>query len=301
MKAVVTGAKGFLGKELVSQLLLSNSVVAQINRVNEVGLFSGVKLSEKESIPKICLGLKKFKPDIIFHLASNTSIKSSWVNPFDFIHENLMLVENLLEAIDLSNENPTLVLLSSSSIYDTSTEQISETYRISPNSPYAISKLVTEHIILRYPKSIIVRPFFTVGSARRGDVIDEWLSAILKINSSGSKGILNVGNLNIERDYLDVFESARLLIQISKKGASGEVYNLCSGTSTNLKEVCNALIKLTKSESLVSVISDGTIDPNSRLRVIGNPSKLLKLGLNPKFDLEASLINIIRDRTDQDY
>lgn len=300
MKIIVTGANGFLGSELVNFLTLANNEIAQINRLNKSGFFVNARLDQKSSIIKISEGIRSFKPDVIFHLASETSIKSSWDEPFDFIHGNLLLAENLLESINLSGENPLLVIMSSSAIYDNSDEKIPENFRLAPNSPYAISKLVTESVAWRYPKSIIVRPFFTIGTSRRGDVIDEWLTKILDFKISGKTGILQVGNLNYERDYLDVYDAARLLSQISEKGSPGETYNLCSGTSTLLSEVCNSLIEATESKSQVFVESNGLGDLHSRKKVLGDPTKILNLGISTHFDLETSISKIVMERANFD-
>lgn len=296
MKTIVTGASGFMGKELVRALVSKHHSVAEINRVNTSGIFSNLNLALNSDERNIAAGIRKVNPDVIFHLASNTSIKASWGNPFQFIIENIALAENLLAAIELSGTEPLLVLASSSSVYDDTKIPISETFRLAPSSPYAISKLATETIALRYPKTIVIRPFFTIGSSRRGDVIDEWLTKIHAIRESKTFGVLEVGDLSLERDYLDVAESARLLIELSEKGSKGEIYNICSGISTSLQQICDALIEYTDSTSLISVQSNGTEDRTTKKSVVGDISKLRTLGIRPNFNLEESLRNLINTR-----
>ena len=298
MKAVVTGANGFIGSALISALVSNRYSVAEINRVNESGLFAGLNLSSKQDIRDISNKIRDFAPDIIFHLASNTSIEASWRSSFEFISGNISLGENLLDAIVLSGTHPLLVLASSSAVYDDSNFKIPETFRLAPSSPYAISKLSTENIALRYSKTIIVRPFFTIGANRRGDVIDEWLSAINEIKLSGSHGVLRVGDLTLERDYLEVDESARLLVEIAEKGSIGEIYNLCSGESISLQKVCESLIQATQSTPLISIKSTEKMGPTTKRRVLGDISKLAKLGIEPSFNLEKSLKKIVNTNCD---
>jgi len=296
MKTIVTGAKGFIGTALVSALVSDSHTVAEINRVNTGGLFSDLSLISKLDVQEIANGIRKIEPDIVFHLASNTSIKASWENPFEFISRNILLAENLVESIEISGAKPILILVSSSAVYDDSEFSIPETFRLAPNSPYAISKLATETIVQRYAKSIIVRPFFTLGANRRGDFVDEWLLEIAKIKLSGLHGVLKVGDITLGRDYLDVDDSARLLIQIAQKGVPGEIYNLCSGISHTLQQICDTLILATESGSIIEVQSSGAKDSSTKQMVVGNTSKLINLGLLPTFNLTETIGNLVNTR-----
>lgn len=296
MRIVVTGASGFIGSSLVKTLVSRQHSVAEINRVGANGIFSDLNLLAKQDVQKIAIGIREFEPDIVFHLAANTSIDASWKSPYDFISENIALSENLLEAIKISGKIPLLVLMSSSAVYDDSDSRISETFRLAPSSPYAISKLSTEAIALRYLNTIVVRPFFTVGASRRGDIIDEWLSKIIEIKLSGLEGLLEVGDLSLERDYLDVEDSARLLIEIAEKGIPGEIYNLCSGISTRLYDICEILIEHVASGSKIEIKSKTILNSKSRKKVVGNNSKLKLLGIEPGNKLRESIKKIADQR-----
>lgn len=296
MRAVVTGANGFIGRVLSNTLVLKQHTISEINRINESGIFSECNLLLKQDIKNIAAGFHEFKPDVIFHLAAKTSIEASWKSPFELMSENIAFGENLLEAIHSSGTNPLLILVSSSAVYDESSSVIAETYRLAPSSPYAVSKLASEALALRYPKSIIVRPFFTIGAGRRGDIIDEWVCAIEKIKASNSPGILNVGDLSLERDYLDVDECSRILIEIAEKGSAKEIYNVCSGISTSLENVCTSLVEVTKSSTLITIKSNAVQNTRFKKRVVGDTSKLSKLGITPRFNLRESLRHIAEKR-----
>ena len=296
MRAVVTGANGFIGKALSNALVSKQHTVSEINRMNESGIFSNCNLYSKQDIKKIAAGIHEFKPDVIFHLAAKTSIEASWKSPFELMSENITLGENLLEAIHSSDTNPLLVLASSSAVYDDSPSVIAETFRLAPSSPYAVSKLASETLALRYANSIIVRPFFTIGAGRKGDIVDDWIRAIEKIKNSNSPGILNVGDLSLERDYLDVDECSRILIEIAEKGSTREIYNVCSGTSTSLENVCTSLMDITNGSTFIEIRSNAVQNTSSKKRVVGDTSKLSKLGITPKFNLVASLKNIVEKK-----
>jgi GDP-4-dehydro-6-deoxy-D-mannose reductase len=289
MRTIVTGAGGFIGSELVTELRKNKHVVEVINRINIQGLFSGCDLTSRNVIPNLAMGIRELNPDVIFHLASDTSIKKSWINPYEFIKSNIFITENLVEAIALSGLDPMLILMSSSAVYDDKSSPIEESFRLAPSSPYAISKLAGEAVALRYRNSVVVRPFFTIGAKRKGDIIHEWLPQIKKIKSLGVPAYLNVGDLSLERDYLDVSESAKSLIQISENATPGEIYNLCSNTSTRLQDVCDALISEMQCDSLVKFNIKPDLNQYARQRVIGDNSKLNQFGINPIFNLKSSI------------
>ena len=66
MRAVVTGANGFIGKELVRFLVSRSHVVEEINRVNTSGFFSDFSLASKQDERNIASGIRKFHPDVIY-------------------------------------------------------------------------------------------------------------------------------------------------------------------------------------------------------------------------------------------
>ena len=61
MKTIVTGAKGFIGTALVRALVSNSHTVAEINRVNSSGLFSGLSLISKLDIQEIANGIGKIE------------------------------------------------------------------------------------------------------------------------------------------------------------------------------------------------------------------------------------------------
>jgi nucleoside-diphosphate-sugar epimerase len=295
MNIVISGAGGFFGRELSKTLAKGGNRIFELNRYNQEGLFKNCNLANQNDVKKIAAIFTQIQPHTVYHLAAKTSIKNSWSSPFDFISYNLLLSENLLQAIQLSKQEPLLIILSSSAVYDDSNQPIAEDYRLAPNSPYAVSKLVTENLARRYPKNIIVRPFFSLGFNKKNDVVIEWVNKLLKIEEYQQK-ILEVQDLTLERDYVDISEVSRLLSQIAEKGQINEVYNLCSGTVTSLHQVCDALaLKLNYSLTKITKFTENR-EEIIRKKVIGDTSKLNSIGIFPNFNLQES-VNSIIDQT----
>jgi GDP-4-dehydro-6-deoxy-D-mannose reductase len=295
-RCIVTGANGFIGRELVRQLKENNYDVEEINRLNDSGIFAKLNLNSTNMISAIASIINEYNPKVIFHLAAETSINKSWQSAFEFISTNISLTENLIEALKVSNSKPLLIYFSSSAVYAESRIPLVETSRLSPNSPYAISKFACESSLHRYKNSIVVRPFFTIGARKSGDFIDDWLIQLKEIKDSSQEGVLKVGNLKLKRDFLEVSESARILIELSKKCLPGEVYNICSGTETTLEEICQTLIFEMDCSRIVKIKSESKINSETRTCVIGSADKLVKIGIQPNFQIDYTLKKIISER-----
>ena len=118
--------------------------------------------------------MEKFKPDIIFHLASHTNVLASFSTPLAVINNNVMGTANLLEAIRLTGDDPVVVLSSTSEVYgqvDPKNIPINEDCPFNPTSPYAVSKTVLDHLGFTYfraygMKTIRTRMFTYINSRR---------------------------------------------------------------------------------------------------------------------------------------
>jgi GDP-4-dehydro-6-deoxy-D-mannose reductase len=289
MRYVVTGAQGFLGSHLTRLLQSLGHEVAEFNRVNSNGYFQDLSLEKFSDVGGISHKIAEFDPDVIFHLAAQTSISDSWKSPFEFISSNILINETLSSSIADSGFEGRLIILSSSAIYRDSEKPIAENFPLLPNSPYAVAKLATETLLLRHSNSLIIRPFFIVGLSKKGDIFDDWSSQILEILKGSQSGILKVGNIDLYRDYIEVEKAAAALIRIAEHGESGAVYNLCSGAVTSLKSACETLMELSGCE--IQLVQDSqykAIGVPKRI-VIGDPGKVNQLGVDLKWDMPSFL------------
>ena len=146
-KILITGINGSVGSYLSNFLLKkkvnilgtyrNNITPKQINNISKKNLFK-LDLNNFIRTKKI---LKKIKPDLIFHLASNADVRKSFDQPREIILNNNNCTLNLLEALRITKLNPLVVISSTSEVYGNCYKKIiDENQKIQPNNPYAVSK-----------------------------------------------------------------------------------------------------------------------------------------------------------------
>lgn len=303
MKVLVTGANGFIGSNLVNTLLNRNhDVLALCGESSKSNSIKHKNLKifscSMQEINLIESEILKFKPKKVFHLAAQSSPGISLKNPSYTFETNTLATINLLEILKKLSKKPRVILASSSSVYSKSNgkEIIAEDYLTEPITMYGQSKLSMEQIGKLYVSQndmdiVIVRPFFLIGAGKNNDVCSAFAQDIVEVELKIKKNI-EVGNLKIIRDFLDIKDGLEGFLIVSEKGISGEVYNLSSGKEISLKEILSIFKKYSSSD-IQEKIEKKWIRKIDDLYRVGNPSKLSKLGWNPKVDIEKSIQDIL--------
>lgn len=309
MNVLVTGGSGFIGSYLVNHLLNDNHKVFSVSRTDSQNLiklregseYISCDFSDAESIK---LALKKIEPDIVFHLASQSNIPESWTNPTKTFRTNIDGTVTLLEQLRNSKTEPKIHFVCSSSEYgsvDKNDIPIDEEVKLSPSSPYAVSKVTMDLLGFSYWKSYGMkitrsRPFAIIGPGKIGDVLSDFSKGIVVIET-GKKDSMSVGNLESVRDFLDVRDCVNAISTIVKLGRHGHVYNICSSKGNKIQKILDILKKLskkkfeTKQDPKRMRLSDDPI-------LVGDNTKLKKLEWLPKLTFENTIkdtLNFWRD------
>ena len=242
MKCLITGAGGLIGGYLVEFLLAEGQEVLATDVQSSVNLpdDASYKMLDIKDELQLDAVLQAERPDYIFHLAAQSLPPVSWEKPGLTFDVNVCGTVALFDAVRKLDYKPTILLACSSGEYAVSKEDvpIAESGLMGPSTPYAISKLVVDHLARiyaeRYEMHIMaVRPFFLVGPRKKGDVCSDFARGIAAIEK-GEKNVLLTGNLDVVRDFLDVRDGVRAFWAIAQKGKPGEAYNICSGTGVSL-------------------------------------------------------------------
>lgn len=289
-----------IGGYLVEHLLSEGQTVVATDMLPSVDLpeTAGYQALDINDAAQLDALLKAQRPDFIFHLAAQSFPPVSWEEPTRTYDVNVCGTLALFDAVRALDYAPTILLACSSGEYAVSTDgrPIAEDGLMGPSTPYAISKLVIDHLARNYAQRydmriIAVRPFFLVGPRKKGDVCSDFARGIVAIEN-GEQNMLLTGNLDVVRDFLDVRDGVRAFWTIARKGEAGTAYNICTGHGVSLRELLDIYRRLTN----VTVRAEpdpARMRPVEEMVKIGDPSRLNALGWTPRYPLEQTLRDIL--------
>ena len=307
---LVTGATGFVGTHLVAHLLQERPGVAIFGLVRR-----GVdRVLLPESVVKIEAEIEHpasvdavfdvVRPDSIIHLAAQSSVHQSWLDPEGTLRTNLHGTLHLLESLRRRQLRPRVLVIGSADEYGLSADAglpLVEDTPLLPNSPYAVSKVAQGYLAYQYALSfgipiVRTRTFPHTGPGR-GEMFAEssFAKQLAEIERGRQRPVIEVGNLEAVRDFSDVRDVVRAYAALLEHGQPGEVYNVCSGRGIAMRDVLELL------RGLAHVAIEVHVDP-ARLRpadirsLIGNPQKLrAATEWQPRFSIESTLQDLLDD------
>jgi nucleoside-diphosphate-sugar epimerase len=250
-KALVTGGYGFIGSNLSKLLLIKDYevfVIDDFSSGHKENLYNhNVSLIKEDliNINKIKLP-QKF--DVVFHLAASVGRQKSIDFPIDDSKTNLMASIELLNFIKVNNI-PKIIFSSSAAIYgELKSDVIDESHQLEPDSPYGVSKLAAEKMILAYSdiykfEAVALRYFNIYGINQRFDLYGNVIPIFVHLINQG-KAINIYGDGNQTRDFANVKDVALAnLLAAETKGFTG-YYNLGSGTAITINYLVDLLEKI---------------------------------------------------------
>ncbi len=282
MRILITGITGFAGRFLAEHL---------IERVPEASVWGLVRWdSETEALGPIAplirfvegdltdaasliRALRGAQPEILFHLAAASTVSSSWVTPAEVLQVNAVGQVNLLEALRNLDLAPKVVVACSGEAYGAvpaSELPATEDTPLAPVSPYGVSKAAQDLLAGQYAASyampiVRLRLFNHTGPRRASRfVASSFARQIAEIEAGQRPPRLEVGALDVVRDFTDVRDVARAYWLAATRGSAGEVYNICSGRPVSIRQLLDRLLAM--SEETVEV----RVDPG-RLRTADIP------------------------------
>ena len=269
---LITGARGFTG------LYLKDA--AQKSGLKALELTSN--LNDIEALEKEVLAAK---PDYVAHLAGISFVASKDHEAFYRVHA--LGTSNLLQALTKLEKAPKKVLLASSAtVYGNSANHLSvEDQILTPIDHYATSKVAMEEMAKTYfdkLQIVIGRPFNYTGPGQK----DNFLIPKLVKHFVNKAPRIELGNLDVEREFNDVSMICEAYLALLQFGESGHIYNVCSGQAKSLKNVIDTLSSITKHQIQIQVNPD-FIRANEVHRMCGDPAKLQTLLAKHQIQLHA--------------
>ena len=243
-RALITGYNGFTGRYVAAELKERGYEVFGLCHGSASlsdGLFA-CDLLDREMVQKI---IKEVRPDYVVHLAAIAFVAHGDVD--EMYRTNIVGTRNLLDALATSGHKPKKVLLASSAnIYGNATvDPITEDTPPNPANDYAVSKMAMEAMARLWTDQlpiVIVRPFNYTGVGQT----DNFLLPKIVGHFSRKESVIELGNLDVARDFSDVRNVARIYARLLELDTpSGETFNVCSGCSTTLSAVIGMLVEST--------------------------------------------------------
>jgi nucleoside-diphosphate-sugar epimerase len=247
-RALVTGGAGFIGSNLVLQLVKDGWDVTCVDDLSN-GHKSFVENCDIKKIwvcfasERVLSLVRQGKFDIVFHHAANPRVAYSVKNPAQTTDDNVMKTVKLLEACRGNIDR--LIFASSSSVYgDASNLPTPELNIHSPESPYALQKSCCEQFIQLFCKlydfdAVCLRYFNVFGGNQYGNspystAISAWCNAIADGRYLRSDG---TGEQTRDMVHVDNVVYANILAANHKKTFEGACYNVGTGTSVSNNEI----------------------------------------------------------------
>jgi GDP-4-dehydro-6-deoxy-D-mannose reductase len=304
IKCLVTGSNGFIGSYLLDLLIKKGYTVTGIAHRKSsklIPILSNITvytcdILDKEKLEEI---VRKVKPDFVFHLAAQSSILLSWKEPEKTLQTNILGTLYLLESIRKADIDPLIEIACSSAEYglvNKNNVPIKEDCGFKPLNPYAVSKIGQDMLAYLYwrvykMRIIRIRPFYVIGPGKTFDAPSDFARGIVEIER-GQRTVLNVGNLESVRDVVDVRDCVKAIWLLAERGEYGEAYNICSGKGYKIGEILN--IMLSFSQKKIEIRQDpAKMRTFDEPIVIGDNSKLRKIGWRPQIPLDKTLSDIL--------
>lgn len=293
MKALITGASGFVGGHLAKHLLSRGDEVFTLD--------PAVDITEQSAVFEAVAGLASQRVDVIYHLAALAHVGDSFGSAVNVFRVNVMGTLHLLESVRKVFPEAKVIFVSSSEVYGRVDPQylpVAEDAPLAPLSPYAASKAAAEHVALQAFRAygqrvIIARPFNHIGPGQSESyVVSALAKRVVMAKLDGSHSIV-AGNLQSKRDFTDVRDVVNAYRKMAEFGEPGALYNVCSGRSEMIADLADKIISLAHAD--ITFVSDpGLVRDVEVSDIVGDSSRCQsELNWRPRIPIEESLKDVL--------
>lgn len=313
---LITGGAGFIGSHVIRQFVINypNYNIYNIDKLTYAGNLENLKDIENSSNYKFLLGditnekfvneiFNKYKFTGVIHLAAESHVDRSIIDPFEFAKTNIFGTLILLNAFNnLWKKNwkgKIFYHISTDEVYGSlgNTGLFSEKTSYDPNSPYSASKASSDHFVRAYGETYGLPYLISNCSNNYGpNQFPEKLIPLFINNIIESKSLPVYGDGNYTRDWLYVIDHAYAIDLVFHEGTIFETYNIGGFNEWKNIDLINLLcekmdIKLSRkigtSKKLIKYVKDR---PGHDLRYAIDANKInSKLGWSPTVTFEEGL------------
>lgn len=268
MKVLVTGGSGFIGSN-VSKMLLTKGIGVVVYDNLSSGNYENIRdlpvefikgdVLDKEAVKEACKSV-----DAVFHLAASVGRQRSIDYPQLDSEINLIGTINVLEGMR-ANGVKKIVYSSSAAIFgELQSPEINENHPQNADSPYGVSKLAAEKMILSYSEiyeitAVCLRYFNIYGINQRYDLYGNVIPIFAHRLFSGEP-LLIYGDGTQTRDFVNVYDVARANVMAGLEYGNTDVFNLGSGQSITINKLAQMMQEISGINSGIEYLPERKAD-----------------------------------------
>ncbi len=305
MRILITGITGFVGSHLAEFALAQEGVEvfglrrwrSRTENIDHILDRLHLVDCDLRDAASVAAAIDRIRPDRVFHLAAQSYVPTSWHAPSESFATNVLGQLNLLEALRKSGCEARVQVAGSSEEYGLVHRDevpITEDNPLRPLSPYAVSKVAQDLLAWQYFRSygtwVVRTRGFNHTGPRRGEVfvVSNFAKQIAQIEAGTRPPVIRVGNLQAERDFLDVRDVVRAYWLALERGEAGEAYNIASGRAWRIRDVLDLLLSFSDARIEVEVDPD-RLRPSDVELLLGDSSKFrAATGWEPRIPFEQT-------------
>lgn len=274
-RLLITGLTGFVGETLCRYLPQSSYA----GTYELCAPPPGFDITLPESVESF---VTKANPDCVIHLAARSHVPTSFSDPAGTLAVNVIGTANLLQALVKTGFRGRMLYVGSADVYglaEVSDLPVAETRTPMPRNPYAVSKAAAEMLCRQWHIThgldvIIARPFNHTGPGQRPEYV---LSGFAHDISAIAHGLrparIEVGNIEVTRDFSDVRDVIDAYLTLLERGVPGEAYNVCSGREYLVADLLRQMLQQSGVEAEI-VVDPQRLRPAEQRRMRGDHSKI---------------------------
>jgi GDP-4-dehydro-6-deoxy-D-mannose reductase len=306
-RVLITGADGFVGRYLASFLADEGGVEVlglDMRPPRDGGPWDRCGYRECDLLDRdsVFARVGEFRPEYVFHLAAQSSVRRSWEDPRLTYDIALTGQANLFDALREAGLDARIHVACSSEEYGKVSEDelpITEDHPLRPASPYALSKVMQDyHAVFCHQaygaRPVVTRAFNMIGPGQSPEfVVSDFARQIAEAEAGKREAVIRVGNLEARRDFSDVRDLVGAYWMLVRRGTPGEAYNVCGGRDHSIAQVLEMLLSMADADIRVEV--DQARLRKSDIPVLrGDNGKMRELvGWVPDRPLEETLKDVL--------
>lgn len=310
MRVMITGAGGFVGHHLVRALgrVCPSAEIVAMSRALGTAQRPGYSIEALDVTDRgaVMATIERLKPDSIVHLAGIASPHIAVKYPEAAWKVHVGGTINLADAIMSHAPNCWLMFVGSGMVYGATARSglpLAETATLDPLDEYGVTKAAADlalgALARRGLNCIRFRPFNHTGPGQSpAFATPSFAAQIARIEAGLQPPVIRVGNLDAERDLLDVRDVVNayaLAVSRTDTLSSGMILNIASGVPRRIGDLLGGLLAMSEAKILVEQDPE-RMRPNDIPRMIGDgQAARANLGWAPEIELFETLADVLDD------